>query len=169
MEPQQTQVVSQRDQLKAPWMKWVTDVNRPWIIAVDFDGTIAHHGHPIGPVRDGIRDMLLNLRKDNCKIIIFSGRMSPFWTPPGSPIAEKTYQAIKTYLEENEIPYDTIDRGDQGKLPFDVLYDDKVVQVTNNPIEDEKAIRRLLSSHAAERDSILKRIESEDLGVVKQD
>lgn len=167
MQPQQTKPESPQDRLKAPWMKWVTDVNRPWIIAVDFDGTIAHHGHPIGPVRDGIRQLLTNLRKDNCKIIIFSGRMSPFWTPPGSPIAEITFQAIKNYLDENEIPYDTIDRGDQGKLPFDVLYDDKVVRVTSNPLEDEKEIRMLLRSQIATRDSLLKRVESEDLGVSK--
>lgn len=169
MEPQQTQQGSLQEHRNAPWMKWVTDVNRPWIIAVDFDGTIAHHGWPIGQVRDGIRELLIRLRKDNCKIVIFSSRMSPSWTQPGSPKAEKTYQVIKTYLDENDVPYDTIDRGEGGKIPFDVLYDDKVVQATNNPTEDEAAIRKLLAAQVVERNSVLKKMESEDLGVSKQD
>lgn len=151
-----------------PWITWITDEKRQWILAVDFDGTIAaHDSHET--LRPGVREMLQRFKADGYRIVVFSGRMTPLWNPHDTPQAEAAHNHIVEYLVQHDIPFDEVDRGRNGKMPFDVLYDDKAVQATNDPVADEKTIRALIDTVKAELEVVRKRLKSEEAGADHKD
>jgi len=117
------------------------------VIAFDFDGTIMEHSPPPNPgvPVSGIKEMLLALEADGCRIVIFSSRMSPAWESKEHPLPRLgEFKFIEAFMKEHDLHYDEIDGGHHGKIPFDVIYDDKAVTATGNTIRDLNVIRSKL-------------------------
>ncbi len=106
------------------------------IIAVDFDGTVVNHEYPkIGPLKEGVREALTAFKKAGHKIAIWTCR------------AGEEEREVRLFLNENKIPYDTVNTPVQGsdlgtrKIYADVYIDDKGLRFEDNWDE----IRRLIT------------------------
>ena len=94
-------------------------------IGFDFDGTV-HDYHKTGASYELVRQLLRELKEINCKLIC--------WT------AYRDLTYVKSFLEENNIPWDSINTGgiplpwESNKVFFSVLLDDRagLIQVYND-------------------------------------
>ena len=95
------------------------------LIAVDFDQTIVEsdpkHNYKILGVQKGAVKNLAKLQK-KYEIGIFSARSNPRFT-------DKKAKDMKKYLDENNIPYDTILK---GKPFYQYIIDDRARQFRKN-------------------------------------
>ena len=73
------------------------------IIAVDFDDTI-YDFHQKGHTYTKVIDLIKNLKSINCEIIIWTGNQN--------------LELVKSYLLENEIPYDKINEESETNLKY---------------------------------------------------
>lgn len=86
------------------------------VIAYDFDNTIYDY-HNQGHVYNNVIELLLELKKLNCYLIVFT--------------ASEKIDFIKKYLNENKIPYDAINKNppffksESGKIYYNILLDDR--------------------------------------------
>jgi len=100
------------------------------LIAVDFDGTIVEHQFPkIGKLKPGAKLMIQLLKEEGHKIMIWTCR-----NHTESQLGqEATIRAVQNFLDEEEIPYDTINENDPSigfwlesrKIYADIYIDDK--------------------------------------------
>ena len=106
------------------------------IIAVDFDGTVVEHAYPkIGELKPGAKAALVAFRKAGHKIAIWTCRHG------------KEEQEVRSFLNANDIPYDTINNPVMGadlgtrKIYADLYIDDKGLRFEDNWDE----VRRLVT------------------------
>lgn len=115
---------------------------KKWTICVDFDGTIVEHRFPeIGPIYPGAKEALQKL-SEKYTIVISSCRASALFRklnpesaiPDQHPPDGRDYvKEMEDFLVKNEIPFDRIDRGDEGKVVAVAYIDDRAVHF--NPRE----------------------------------
>lgn len=100
------------------------------IIAVDFDGTIVDHEFPgIGKLKPGAKDVLNKWHDQGIKVIIWTCRDDV----DDSLGEQSTLEAVKKFLAENDIKYDTINemstvqpfRLSSPKVYADIYIDDR--------------------------------------------
>lgn len=104
------------------------------IVCVDFDGTIVDNRYPaIGELKTGVREALTRLKELGFYIIIYSCRTCR-WMPQKYPpeVSERCAAEMKTFLDEQQIPYDEIDDGKKGKPFADYYIDDRAVRFEDN-------------------------------------
>ena len=95
-------------------------------IVVDFDGTLAQWAYPdMGEPMPGAKEALEYLRRQGYRIVINTCRMSP----EINTIVERvnTRHAIRIWMLKNDMPYDEIDDGCNGKRLGAVYIDDQAV------------------------------------------
>lgn len=97
------------------------------VIAIDFDGTVVDHEFPaIGALKPGAREALKAFHKAGHKIIIWTCR------------AGKHEKDVRTFLIENDIPFDAINNPVMGadlgtrKVYADLYIDDKGLRFEDN-------------------------------------
>lgn len=137
------------------------------IIAIDFDGTIVEHEFPmIGALKEDAKEIIQLLKKEGHQIIIWTCRTSQnvFEKLEG---AKPTIFDVEKFLNENEIPFDTInhnvpglgfcpypkvyadfyidDRNLGGFIPWKEAYDLLTIQIEAST-EDDSTIRILIRS-----------------------
>ena len=96
------------------------------IIALDFDGTIAHEDwntREIKLINIRVRDFIDKV-KDDFEIVIFSAR--------NSSKKQGSLLAMKKFLDDNEIYYDRIAQKSEGKIFADYYIDDRAIQFKGN-------------------------------------
>lgn len=93
-------------------------------VMVDFDGTLSEFQYPdIGPPIPGARDFLHELKRMGMFIVIYTARMSPAFRTQEERWA--MYDSLRNWLRDNEMPFDEIDFGDEGKRVAMVYVDDR--------------------------------------------
>ncbi len=75
-------------------------------LAIDFDGTIANKIDDQLVLVEGVKEALDQLRVNNCFILIDSNRANAYRKKTGT--VEKSLAEMKTFLDDNKIPYDLI-------------------------------------------------------------
>ena len=101
------------------------------VLAVDFDGTIVNWSGsitPLGSPTDGVVDALKAFKLLGFKILIYSCRNN-------ITFSGESYIAMKQYLDDNQIPYDEIDDGKNGKPVATYYIDDRAIRFDNNWLE----------------------------------
>lgn len=118
---------------------------RQFVVAIDFDGTIVEHIPPeIGSLKEDAVRCIKLLKDLGCYIIITSCRTNSNLHPsPAERQAQK--QIMETFLRKNNIPFDEIDVGDQGKIVADVYVDDRAIRFEDNWVEIVKFINLLIN------------------------
>ena len=118
---------------------------RPLHVAIDFDGTIVEHEYPkVGPLKkDSVTGINL-LKELGCYIIITSCRTSSK-LHPGFVERIKQKQLIEEFLTENDILFDEVDDGSQGKVVADVYIDDHAIRFEDNWLEFYSIIRGIIN------------------------
>jgi len=117
---------------------------KPFIVAIDFDGTIVEDKYPnIGPLKENAVSCIKLLKELGCYIIVTSCRTSPNRT---SSVTERSLQRqiMQKFLRENDIPYDWVDDGTQGKVVADIYVDDRAIRFENNWDEIVRIINLML-------------------------
>jgi predicted HAD superfamily phosphohydrolase YqeG len=96
-------------------------------VVIDFDGTIAEwakYPEP-GPPTPGVKEALQALRDQGYDIVVQSARTSDVMSK--NPIdKEMEKRRMVEYLDEHEIPYDMVSKGD--KPPAQFYIDDRGVE-----------------------------------------
>jgi len=109
-------------------------------IAVDFDGVCCEDQFPgIGSIKPNLIESL-NQLKSYCEIIIYSARANL-----NLDNRDQLIEDMKEFLDFNQIPYDRIDDGREGKPMADIFIDDRAIPFENNWPEIAKAILSILS------------------------
>jgi hypothetical protein len=114
----------------------------PRMICVDFDGTLCNFAYPgIGEPKAGAREALIRLRSLGYRIHIYSCRTCHwypdiFLTTP-EEIARSTFERkvareMIEWLDQHDMPYDSIDDGSLGKPVADYYIDDKGIRFDDN-------------------------------------
>lgn len=115
-------------------------------IVIDFDGFLVEHSFPeIGQLKEGDREFLEGLRADGYKIIINSCRNNKELRATDlHPVTGETLKQKRDYLEEirtflvmENLPYDWLDDGENGKPIGRAYCDDR-----NVPFYDSDDHRR---------------------------
>jgi hypothetical protein len=90
-----------------------------WIIAYDYDNTVYDY-HNRGYKFDSIIELLQECKQYNSKFIVYTHSN------------DDRHDEIKTYLDNNDIPWDTINKGiafangkEEGKLLYSTFLDDR--------------------------------------------
>jgi alpha-D-ribose 1-methylphosphonate 5-triphosphate synthase subunit PhnI len=112
-----------------------------YTIMVDFDGTIVDFAFPeIGALKAGVKEALGKL-KERYTIVISSCRSSALFKKPNPeeaipgqrPADGRDYtKEMENFLNAYEVPYDRIDRGDEGKVVAVAYIDDRGIRFENN-------------------------------------
>lgn len=96
-------------------------------LAIDFDGTIVEHAWPrIGALKKGAKEAITRLYS-NYTIIIWTARNNPSLGDVHKSLAE-----VEKFLKDNNIPFDHIDDGKNGKLVADYYIDDRAIEFRDN-------------------------------------
>jgi phosphoserine phosphatase len=97
------------------------------ILAIDFDGTLVDHEYPkIGALKPGAKEAIIAFKKAGHKIAIWTCR------------AGEQEQAVRKFLSENGIPYDSVNAAAPGadlgtrKIYADIYIDDKGMRFEEN-------------------------------------
>lgn len=107
-------------------------------IGVDFDFTLFVGDWPeVGPLVPGARKYMRLLDEAGHYLIIWSSRAS---TLTDNDPVQRAYalQRMQDALVRNEIPFDSIDWGQHGKIPADLYLDDRGLGV---PLRDFRGSR----------------------------
>jgi hypothetical protein len=102
------------------------------VVVVDFDGTICEHRYPyFGEPLAGAREGLQRLKAAGFRIIIHTVRTSSHFKDIGMYDPEvNSHEAVQTYLETHDMPFDEIWVHDK---PNAVVYlDDRCVRVVGD-------------------------------------
>lgn len=101
-------------------------MNKP-ILAIDFDGTCCDDCWPsVGTIKPGLAEALMQL-KDIFQIVIYSCRTNL------SLLGRDRYTSdMVDFLKLNNVYYDKIDDGRQGKIFADIYIDNKAVSFRDN-------------------------------------
>lgn len=135
------------------WMKsmgrFSSSKHRPYVIAVDLDGTLAEHDGDyvpgyIGPPRPNAVRAMQMLHKSGAKLVIFTVRDED--------------EAVAAWLTANEIPFDAINDNPwsdstSGKIMADMYWDDRAVSA-DGPITASLAELTNLISSSTIRDKM---------------
>lgn len=98
-------------------------------LSIDFDGTIVEHHFPeVGPLKPGVKEAI-DLLKEKYTIVISSCRTSALFN---RGIANVHLENMKRCLDDNNIHYDRIDLGNEGKVVASAYIDDRAVKFDNN-------------------------------------
>ncbi len=110
-------------------------------ISIDFDGTIVEHDFPrIGKLKEGAKEAITAL-KEHYTIVISSCRTSAVFNRKEG--AENPYfEQMKSFLDQNEIPYDRIDLGNEGKVVAVAYIDDRAISFRDNWLEIAQSLGR---------------------------
>jgi len=117
---------------------------KPFVVAIDFDGTIVEHKYPdIGPLKENVIRCIRLLKEMGCYIIITSCRTNSVLY---RSLLQRANQAhiMQIFLIENNIPFDEVDDGTQGKVVADVYIDDRAIRFENNWEEIVRIINLLM-------------------------
>ena len=96
------------------------------VVAVDFDGTIVDNSHPsVGAIKPGVKAALAALRAQGHIIVIWSCRTNLVPYKQSEENHRKCIEDMFNALVDNDIPFDYIDNGMQGKVAADVYVDDR--------------------------------------------
>lgn len=109
------------------WAK-IRNADRPYIIAVDFDGTICESRFPdIGPVRQEIVDMAKEAQDGGAKLILWTCRVGDKLEDAVNFCADNglVFAAVNENLPESIAAFGS----DCRKLYADEYWDDKAVRV----------------------------------------
>lgn len=129
-----------------PQQKWQMFREKGKVIYVDFDGTLCRFAYPqLGPPLPGARRFMRELVKRGYRPIILTSRCSPeIYTPEERA---ESVAVIARWLNRHDIPYDSIDSGDNGK-PVGLAYvDDRGVAFNGNY---DRCLRRIEAIHERE-------------------
>jgi len=98
-------------------------------ISVDFDGTIVEQAFPkIGKLKPGVKEAL-TLLSEKYTIVVSSCRTSAlFKRGENNPYLDE----MRAFLDANEIPYDRIDLGNEGKVVAIAYIDDRAISFQDN-------------------------------------
>lgn len=102
------------------------------VIVVDLDGTICEHRYPaFGEPIAGVQEALQRLKHAGYRIIIHTWRTSSYHRTTGEYDPEvNSPQAVRTYLEHHNIPFDEIWMPDK---PVAMVYiDDRGMRLVGN-------------------------------------
>lgn len=111
-------------------------------IAIDFDGTLCdvmpHDDNwPMGPVKEGAKDLLKAWTKAGHYLIIHTARIS------GRPTDDRQFDAIRDYLDSQDVPFDLI-WDESGKPIADIYIDDRAIRFTNWPMVAHQVQREVI-------------------------
>ena len=101
---------------------------------IDLDGVLAYYDgwkgdeHIGRPLHTGIW-IVRELKKTNFEIIIWTCRLNGCWETTDY---SKSYNLIKKWLDDNNVPYDKIALQKDGKPYADIYIDDRGVNVPTN-------------------------------------
>jgi len=110
-------------------------------ICVDFDGTICEWKYPAeGKPLPGVKSAMKIFRELGFRIIISSCRTNKKINPN---IYKEQKNIIENYLIKNNIIFDEIDDGENGKVIADFYIDDKAVEFSERT-GWAKVIRKIL-------------------------
>ena len=111
----------------------------PETVVIDFDGTLCKFAFPdVGPPEPNVKEALTKLKELGYKICIHSVRTATYW---GDADREHHIQAIKNFMEENEVPYDEILTDSTMDKPIAAVYiDDRAIRYEGNWLEIVKNI-----------------------------
>jgi capsule biosynthesis phosphatase len=99
-------------------------------ICIDFDGTINYWQYPeVGKPQPKVIEALKSIKKMGYKIIISSCRTNLQLNPK---TYEEQVKIIEDYLNKNDIPYDEIDTGRNGKPIAEIYIDDRAIYFDEN-------------------------------------
>lgn len=105
---------------------------RQFYVAIDFDGAIVEDKYPeIGPLKEDVV-YSINLLKDlGCFVIVTSCRTNAkINSSITNRVAQK--QIMENFLRDNNIPFDYVDDGTEGKVVADVYIDDRGIEFEDN-------------------------------------
>lgn len=98
-------------------------------ISIDFDGTICDWAFPgCGPLKPGAKEAIDTLKQDYI-IVISSCRTSAMFKD--QPDRAQIITAMVDFLSENDIYYDRIDNGEEGKIVAEAYIDDRAIRFTS--------------------------------------
>jgi len=100
------------------------------IIAIDFDGTIVKWNEPpkIGQLQEGVKEALIKFKKMGFYIVINSCRFNNSWVKDTGLDKKQQIELVRNFLDNNEIVYDEIDTGDNGKVVAHYYIDDRNIE-----------------------------------------
>jgi len=104
------------------------------VLAVDLDATLCEYDHWVsvehfGRVLKANVDMLRTLKDMGVRILIHTCRMNGQW--PGENY-ERSYELLKKWLDDNEVPYDKICTQKDGKPFAHAYFGDNYVGIEPN-------------------------------------
>jgi hypothetical protein len=127
-------------------------------VVVDFDGTICEHRYPdFGEPIASVQEALQRLKQAGFWIIIHTMRTSSYYTVTGGYDPDvNSPQAIRTYLERHQIPFDEIWMHDK---PLAMVYiDDRGLRLVGNRYKSNwQEIVDALAPHKTRPRSLWKR------------
>ncbi len=132
---------------------------RKGVIVVDFDGTICEHRYPaFGEPLAGAQEALQRLKAAGFRIIIHTVRTTSRYTnsPEYQPEVHSP-EAVQTYLQQHDIPFDEIWMHDK---PEAMLYiDDRCVRVLGDRRKSNwhKIVKGLLPREPRSWERLLRR------------
>jgi hypothetical protein len=95
-------------------------------IVVDFDGTIAVDDYPgFGKPMPGVSQAFKKLKEAGFEIVVFSCRTGKY--EHTAKESEVQREGVLAFLKENDIPFDRLDDGKDGKPHGLVYIDNKAV------------------------------------------
>jgi len=97
-------------------------------LAIDFDDTIFIWGGQLVP---GAKEALIELSK-KYRITIYSCRSNKRHGGCDPNEYSSMAKDMIQFLDSNNIPYNKIDRGDEGKVDADFYIDDRAIEFKNN-------------------------------------
>ncbi len=101
------------------------------VVMVDFDGTICKWSYPdMGEPEMGARHFMKGLARRGLRARVWSCRLSPEFNTE-EEIAEQITR-IAQWMSKWDIPYDSIDTGQNGKALCLAYVDDRGAQYTGN-------------------------------------
>lgn len=107
-------------------------------VALDFDKTLAVGTWPhVDYVVPGAAAAMRYLHRNGHHITVWSCRNNQNF---GATDRATQLQRMKDFLDRNQLPYDAIDYGDQGKLLADLYVDDKALGVPLRAFRGEMVV-----------------------------
>jgi hypothetical protein len=101
-------------------------------LVIDFDGTIAEDKYPyIGKALPGAKEAIRKLKDAGYEIVIFSCRTTKNDGKPEAEVAEQK-ERMADWMRENDIPFDRIEDGRDGKPHCLYFVDNKALHYGGN-------------------------------------
>lgn len=105
--------------------------NRNKEVLVDFDGTLCQWSYPdMGQPTPGARGAMKELKRMGLRVVVWTCRLSPEFNTEEE--RKEVMEDLHAWLKRNNIPYDEIDDGTNGKRLGCVWIDDKATNYSDN-------------------------------------